>query len=429
VTDIPLTRSGVLAAHAALQNHLFQTPLLPSPSLSALTGFRVLFKPENIQRAGSFKVRGSVNKIRKLVQEGGLKEVVAASAGNHAQGVAYAAGCFELRSTIFMPLDAPAAKKRATESMGARVELEGRDYDESREASLRYATEVGAAFIDGYDDWDVIEGQATVGAEIAQALGEAAPGLVVVPAGGGGLLAGIAFYLKEVYGDRTAVVGVQSERAPALAESLRIFREGRSTPSEIPRHVRTEPTIADGIRIGKPGQRPFQVVSRCVDDIVCVSEPSLYEAILHLFEHSRLVVEGAGAAGVAALLEGKVRSPSDATAVVVLSGGNLDTGAMQKILTSHLFRSQRRTVLRIQVKDTPGQLVQVLEVFARQRLNVTEIQQPPVLGKPVSPEHTVFDICVETDGPRQIESVHRALEQERERMRAERQEPFDILQR
>ncbi len=431
VTDaIPLSAAAVEAAHAALKAHLFETPLLPSPDLSELSGAQVLLKAENIQRAGSFKVRGSVNKLRKLVEGQPVEEVTAASAGNHAQGVAYAAGRLGLRSTIFMPEDAPLAKRRASERLGARVQVAGRNYDESRAAALAYAGEHALPFIDGFDDWDIIEGQATVGYEIVHDLGDRAPAVVLVPAGGGGLLAGVLFYLKAIYGERTRVVGVQCERAPGLAESLRLARrEGSGSEELLPLEVATRPTIADGIRIGRAGVRPFQVIRRWVDDVICVSEESIYEAIVYLYERSRLVVEGAGAVGVAALLENRVRLDPDSTGIIVLSGGNIDVSAMQKITTSHLYKSRRRAVLRIKVRDLPGQLARVVRIFDQLRINVAEIHQPPILGRPPSPEYTVFDVCVETEGEPHMPDIVRALEKEQAQMREEGLEPFEILQR
>ncbi len=427
---LPLSAEAVVAAHAALKEHLFETPLLPSPDLSESCGANILLKAENIQRAGSFKVRGSVNKLRKLAEREQVAEVTAASAGNHAQGVAYAASRLNIQSTIFMPEEAPLAKRRASERLGARVRIAGRNYDESRAAALAYARDRGVPFIDGFDDWDIIEGQATVGHEIFQDLGDRAPDVVLVPAGGGGLLAGVLFYLRTVYGERTRVIGVQSDRAPGLAESLRRAREGGASGADtLPLEVTTRPTIADGIRIGRPGTRPFQVIERWVDDVICVGEESIYEAIVYLYERSRLVVEGAGAVGVAALLERRVPLAPDSTAVVVISGGNIDVGAMQKIATSHLYKSRRRAVLRIKVRDLPGQLARIVRTFDRLRINVAEIQQPPILGRPPSPEYTVFDICVETEGETHIPDILQALEEERTRMQGEGVEPFQILER
>lgn len=427
---LPLSVEAVLEAHAALKEHLFETPLLPSPDLSELSGATVLLKAENIQRAGSFKVRGSVNKLRKLAQLERVVEVTAASAGNHAQGVAYAASRFGFRSTIFMPEEAPLAKRRASERLGAQVRIAGRNYDESRSAALAYARDRGVPFIDGFDDWDIIEGQATVGHEIFHDLGDRVPDVVLVPAGGGGLLAGVLYYLRTVYGERTRVIGVQCDRAPGLAESLRLARQSGSSSEELlPLEVATRPTIADGIRIGRPGHRPFRVIRRWVDDVICVGEESIYEAIVYLYEHSRLVVEGAGAVGVAALLERRLRLAPDTTAVVVISGGNIDVGAMQKITTSHLYKSRRRAVLRIKVRDLPGQLARIVHIFDRLRINVAEIQQPPILGRPPSPEYTVFDICVETEGETHIPDIVQALEDERTRMHEEGVEPFQILDR
>ncbi len=403
-----------------------------------MTGARIVLKAENIQRAGSFKVRGSVNKLRKLVAEGDVREVTAASAGNHAQGVAYAASRLGIASTIFMPQDAPLAKRRATEELGGDVRIVGANYDEARAAALEHAHAKDAAFIDGFDDWDVIEGQGTVGVELARALGDQAPDLALVPVGGGGLLAGIAFYLKAVYGDSTKVIGIQSDRAIAMAESFRLARgggeggeggEGGPEAEELPLLVPTRPTIADGIRIGRPGSRPFEIIRRVVDDVICVGEEAIYQAIVHLYERSRLVVEGAGAVGVAALLEQKIELAPDSTAVIVISGGNVDLGAMQKIIKSFLHKSQRRAVLRIRVKDAPGQLARVVRVFEREKVNVSEIMQPPILAKPISPEYTVFDMVVETEGARHLPHLLEALADEQEEMRREGYEPFEILDR
>ena len=258
---IELSVRGIEDAHAALGEHLFETPLLPSPVLTDITGIEVLLKAENIQRAGSFKVRGSVNKLRKLIAGGRVKEVTAASAGNHAQGVAYAASCFGVASTIYMPDDAPLAKRRATEALGGVVRIEGANYDEARAAALAHAGARGITFIDGFDDWDIIEGQGTIGVELVRALGDDPPDYVLVPTGGGGLLAGILYYLREAYGDRTRIIGVQCDRATGMLESLRAARGGAEN-AELPVLVPTRPTIADGIRIGQPGARPFEVIRR-----------------------------------------------------------------------------------------------------------------------------------------------------------------------
>ncbi|NIR43793.1 MAG: pyridoxal-phosphate dependent enzyme [Gemmatimonadetes bacterium] len=426
--EIPLSARGIVAAHEALKAHLFETPLLPSPRLFDSTGAHVYLKAENIQRTGSFKVRGSVNKLRKLVESGAVPEVTAASAGNHAQGMAYAATRLGIECVIFMPEDAPLAKRRNTEELGARLEIVGANYDESRAAALEYADQHDSTFIDGFDDWDVIEGQGTIGVELAGTLGDRAPDYVLIPAGGGGLMAGVLFYLKEIYGDRTKVIGIQSDRAPALMRSLQRARAGDGSDA-LPLDVATQPTIADGVRVGQPGQRPFEVIRRLADGVICVGEEAVYDAIVFLYEHARLVVEGAGALGVAALMSEAIEPEPDSLAVVLLSGGNVDLRAMQKLVTSYLYKSGRRIVLRIKVKDLPGQLTRVLDIFERARMNVAEIEQPPILGKPLSPEYTVFDLCVETEGERQISLIMRMLDEERERMREEGVEPFEVLQR
>lgn len=426
--EIPLRADGIAEAHEALKAHLFQTPLLPSPRLKERTGANVYLKAENIQRTGSFKVRGSVNKLRKLVENGAVHEVTAASAGNHAQGVAYAAARLGIDCVVYMPEDAPLAKRRNTEELGARVMIAGVNYDESRAAALEYADGSDSIFVDGFDDWDVIEGQATIGLEMAAALGRHAPDYVLVPAGGGGLMAGVLFYLKEIYGDRTKVIGIQSDRAPALMRSFQRAREGDDTEA-LPLAAPTQPTIADGVRIARPGRLPFEVIRRLADDVICVGEEAIYDAIVFLYEHARLVVEGAGALGVAALMSGDFRPEPDSVVVPLLSGGNVDVRAMQKLVTSYLYKSGRRIVLRIKVKDLPGQLTRVLQIFERARMNVAEIEQPPILGKPLSPEYTVFDLCVETEGEQQIARIMNLLEEERQQMHDEGQEPFEVLER
>lgn len=429
--DIPLSAAGVVEAHEALKAHLFETPLLPSPRLHDRTGAHVYLKAENIQRTGSFKVRGSVNKLRKLLAGGSVSEVTAASAGNHAQGVGYAAARLGIDCVIFMPEDAPLAKRRNTEELGARLIISGHNYDESRAAALEYAGEGHSVFVDGFDDWDVIEGQGTIGVEIAQGLGQRVPDYVLIPAGGGGLLAGVLFYLNEIYGARTRIVGVQSDRAPALRDSLRQARglKDASGQPELPLETDTHPTIADGVRVGHPGGKPFEIIRRHVDDIICVSEESIYDAIVFLYEHSRLVVEGAGALGVAALMSERLRPEPGSLVVALLSGGNIDLGAMQKLITSYLYKSRRRVALRLKVKDLPGQMARIVRVFERKRLNVAEIQQRPILAEPPSPEYTVFDICVETEGERQVPEILEALHEEQRRMVEEGQEPFEILHR
>jgi threonine dehydratase len=425
---IPLSADGVAAAHDALKAHLFETPLLPSPRLKDHTGAHVHLKAENIQRTGSFKVRGSVNKLRKLTGRSAVPEVTAASAGNHAQGVAYAAARLGIDCVVFMPQDAPLAKRRNTEALGARVTIAGANYDESRAAALEYADQSDSIFVDGFDDWDIIEGQATIGVELAAALGQRTPDYVLIPAGGGGLMAGVLFYLKEIYGDRTKVIGIQSDRAPALMRSFRRARDGGGSEG-LPLEVATEPTIADGVRIAHPGRRPFSVIQHLADDVICVTEEAIYDAIVFLYEHARLVVEGAGALGVAALMSGAFTPERDSIVVPLLSGGNVDVRAMQKLVTSYLYKSGRRVVLRIKVKDLPGQLTRVLDIFERARMNVAEIEQPPILGKPLSPEYTVFDLCVETEGQQQIARLMRLLDDERQQMREEGQEPFEVLER
>lgn len=356
MTDLAAIRD----AAARLRGVVHRTPLSPSATFSRLVGAPVHLKCENLQRSGSFKVRGAYVCIQRLGAAERGKGVVAASAGNHAQGVALAAAAAGLTATILMPRHAPMAKVMATEGYGARVLLEGESYDEAAERAKVLAAETGATYIHAFDHPDVIAGQGTVGLEIVEDLPEV--GTVVVPAGGGGLVSGVAVAVKGLR-PGARVVGVQAEGAAALVASR---RAGRPVALDNPS------TIADGIAVKRPGSLTFDIVQRAVDDLVTVSDEEIASTILLCLERGKVLVEGAGAAALAALLHGRVK-PEPAPAVAILSGGNIDINLLTRILGKGLAKAGRYLQLEVPVMDRPGALKGLLAVVAEEQVNVVSV--------------------------------------------------------
>jgi len=353
------TRADVELAAVELADVATRTPLVTSRWLSEYAGTQVLLKCENLQRTGSFKLRGAYVRIARLTAEERERGVVAASAGNHAQGVALAAQQLGTRAVVFMPEGVPIPKERATRAHGAEVITRGRLVDECLRHAEEYAEATGAVVIHPFDHPDVIAGQGTVGLEILEQLPETAT--ILVPAGGGGLLAGVAIAAKAVRPD-VRVIGVQAEGAAALAASMAAGRLVQLDDLH---------TMADGIAVGRPGVVPFEVVSDLVDDVVTVSEESLSRALLSLVEHEKLVVEPAGAAGVAALLE---RPESFSGPVVaVLSGGNIDPLLLGKVIRHGLAAAGRFLNLVVSLPDRPGALVGLLTEIAGAQANIRSI--------------------------------------------------------
>jgi threonine dehydratase len=332
------------------------TPVLTAGAISRWTGARVLLKAENLQRTGSFKLRGAVNRMSTLSDEERARGVVAASAGNHAQGVALAASALGVSSRVYMPVDAPLAKQVATAEYGAEVVLAGETFEESYAAARD--DEEGRVLVPPFDDAAIIAGQGTIGLELL----EQAPGAdtIVVPLGGGGLLSGIAVAVKALRPD-VRVIGVQATGCAAWGPSL-----AAGHPVAIERGT----TIAEGIAVQRPGATTFPLVQQFVDEIVEVTEDEICRAVVVLLERSKLMVEGAGAAGLAALLAGKV---SARDAVCVLSGGNLDAGMLQIIVRFGLTRNGRFLRLRTQMPDRPGALKRLTDLFAEHRVNILDI--------------------------------------------------------
>jgi len=369
-----------------------------STSLSELLGSSVYLKCENLQRTGSYKIRGAYNRLARLSPQEKARGVVAASAGNHAQGVAFAARELGIRSTIFMPMGAALPKLQATRHYGAEVVLHGNDVAEALEAAIGYAERTGAVFIHPYDHLDIITGQGTLGLDIY----DERPDLdtVVVPVGGGGLISGVASAIKQraaLDGRTVRVVGVQAANAASYPPSLAL-----GEPTEIV----TLPTIADGILVNKPGVLNFEIVRDKVDEILTVSDDETALALLALLERAKLVVEPAGAVGVAAILAGRLHDAGKT--VVLLSGGNIDPLMMERVITYGLSASERYLKLRIPLPDRPGQLARVAALVADADANVVEVLHTRHNGG-LQITQVELELHIETRGPAHAEYVLEVL--------------------
>jgi threonine dehydratase len=390
--------ADIADARARLKGILVPTPLEASASLSELAGRSILLKPEHRQRTGSYKIRGAYNKISRL-EPGG--EVVAASAGNHAQGVARAARLTGHRATIFMPATAALPKVEATRADGASVHLEGSSVDESIALAHSYAKTAGAVFVHPFDDPLIIAGQGTVGAEIAEESTEDAT--VVVPVGGGGLISGVAAAIKASRSGMR-VIGVEAAGAAAMRASL---DQGRVVRLD---HLST---IADGIAVKAPSDLTLELVRTLVDDVVTVTDDQISRAMILLLERCKSVVEPAGAAGLAAILSGLI--PGDGPALAVLSGGNVDPILLIKLIEHGLTAAGRYLVLRIVVGDHPGELATLTEAVARMGLNVIDVEHHRV-GLKLGVDKVEVMLTLET----------RDLQHRDEAVRALRDARFDV---
>ena len=371
------------------------TPVLHSNYLSQLTGVEVLLKAENLQRTGAYKLRGAYHRMSKLTAAERKKGVVAASAGNHAQGVALAAKKLGIKATIFMPFGASLPKFDATKNYGADVVLSGAVFAETLHAAQEYAAKKGAIFIPPYDNVDVILGQGTVGLEILDQVPDVKN--VIVAIGGGGLAAGVASYLKAALGKGVKVWGVQAENAASYVTSLKAGK---------PTEIKTKRTIADGIAVAKPGHIPFELIAKHIDKVVTVTDDEIAKAIVVLLERAKQVVEPAGAAAVAALMSGAIK-PKGKT-VAVLSGGNIDPLLMQKIIGFGLTASERYTTISVMLPDRPGQLVKTAEAIATAQGNVVEVLHTRH-GEGLEIGEVELRVSVETMGHEHSERVIKAL--------------------
>ncbi|MBC7589915.1 MAG: threonine ammonia-lyase [Salinibacterium sp.] len=377
------------------------TPMESSRYLAEVLGSPVFLKCENLQRTGSYKIRGAYNRISRLSDEEKSRGVVAASAGNHAQGVAFAARELGIASTIFMPLGVALPKLQATRSYGAEVVLRGHSVTEPLRAAAEFARTTGAVFIHPFDHPDVVAGQGTVGLEILDQRPDV--DTIVVPIGGGGLISGVASAAKQraaLDGRTIRIIGVQAANASPYPLSLL-----NGTPTEIT----MQPTIADGIAVARPGELNFEIVRAMVDDIVTVSEDDMAQALLVLLERAKLVVEPAGAAGVAAILAGRVKNSG--TTVAILSGGNIDPLMMERVISHGLSSSERYLRLRIPLPDRPGQLARTAAIVAEANANVVEVlHSRHSNGMQIS--QVELELHIETRGPEHAEEVLTRLRDE-----------------
>ena len=370
------------------------TPMETARFMSEVLGSPVFLKCENLQRTGSYKIRGAYNRLSHLSDEEKAHGVVAASAGNHAQGVAFAARELGITSTIFMPVGVALPKLQATRDYGADVVLRGHTVAEPLLAAAEFARETGAIFIPPFDHADVIAGQGTLGLEILDQVPDV--DTIIVPIGGGGLISGVASAVKQkmaLVGRTVRIIGVQAANAAPYPLSLTM---GEATEISI------SPTIADGIAVAKPGLLNFEIIRDAVDEIVTVEEDDIARALLVLLERAKLVVEPAGAVGVAAILAGKI-TPTGTT-VAILSGGNIDPLVMERIVSHGLAASERYLKLRIPLPDRPGQLARTAEIVAESNANVVEVLHTRH-GTGLQISQVELELHIETRGPEHAELV------------------------
>ncbi len=364
----PVTIADIWEAYKLLKPRLHHTPLTPSRTLHDLTGADIYLKAENMQRSGSFKVRGASFKLSRLSEQEYRCGVIAASAGNHAQGVAIAAAQHNVSCTIVMPETAPLAKVMATQGYGADVVLHGFNYDDAYQHCLELQEASGATFIHAFDDPDVIAGQGTLGLEMLSDLPDA--DALVVPIGGGGLIAGITIAARALR-PNIKIIGVQAEGAAGCRASLDAG-ELRTLPSIA--------TIADGIAVKRPGSMTFPIIQRLVDDVVVVNDEAIIGAVLLLMERNKMLVEGAGAAGVAALLSGAVNLQG-MKVLVPLTGGNIDINLVGRFIEHGLATAGRYFVIHTRLTDRPGELMRLLTIIAEMRVNVIDVRHQRISSR------------------------------------------------
>ncbi len=379
---IKFTIDNVLDAQRTIDGKVKRTPLIHSNTFSKMTGCQVFLKHENLQTAGSFKVRGAYNKIAHLEERRRSKGVVAVSTGNHAQGVALAASMFGIQSTIVMPKGAPIPKIEATKGYGGKVILYGNSFEEAHQKALEIEKQEKLPLIHAFDDPDVVAGQGTIGLEILDDLADV--DLLVCPIGGGGLISGIATAVK---GKKPTcrIVGVQTREMNA---AYRSFKEGTLV------QTRKGTTIADGIAIKSPSEFTFSLLKSHLDDVVTVEEEEIAQAILLLLERCKSIVEGAGAVALAALLNCDIANPGEKV-VLIISGGNVDITILSRFITQGLIKSGRYLDLRVLIEDKPGSLEDLLRIINRLGANIIDINVDRF--SPTLPfNHVIVQLVLET---------------------------------
>src|SRR5580698_7735669 len=396
MNQLEISLDDVLAARERVRGAIYYSPCPHSQMLSSLTGQQVYLKLENLQMTGSFKERGALNRIATLTPAQAARGVVAASAGNHAQGVAYHATQRGIRAVIVMPLTTPLVKVQATRGFGAEVVLHGANYDEACEEATRLCAAEGMTFIHPFDDPLVMAGQGTVGLELLEQVADLEA--VVVPIGGGGLIGGIACAVKESK-PSVRVVGVQTMKLPSMREAVAAGHPVTLSPGT---------TIADGIAVRRAGDVTFPLVAKYVDEIVTVDEDEIASAILTLLEREKTLAEGAGAAGLAALLQQRTSLPKDTRTAVLIGGGNIDVTLLSRIIERGLVQDGRLIRLRIHLLDKPGALADLTQIIAQHRANIVDtLYNRAYYG--VNLGDTVIDLTMETRGREQVEELLSAL--------------------
>jgi len=390
-----VTLADVRAARERIRDAVYLSPCARSETLSRLARCQAWLKLDNLQMTGAYKERGALNKLLLLGEAERARGLIAASAGNHAQAVAYHAGRHGVAATIVMPETTPIMKVANTRGHGARVVLHGSSYDEAYAEARRMEREEGLTFVHPFDDEAVIAGQGTVGLELLEQVPDVE--VVVVPVGGGGLVSGVAVAAKAL-SPSVRVVGVQTEALPCMQAAL-----------ESDELVTLEPatTIADGIAVKRAGAIPFEHVRRLVDEVVTVSEEEIASAILYLLEREKTVVEGAGAVGVAAMMHHRLRGAEGRRVCAVISGGNIDVNVVARVIERGLVKDGRLVRIDIKLLDKPGQLAKVSTVISHHKANVIEVHHSRAFTERLG--DTRLLLTLETRGPDHVEEILRAL--------------------
>lgn len=377
---------------------IYQSPCVHSETLSRITGCELYLKLENLQMTGSFKERGSLNKILQLDEQQKAAGVITASAGNHAQGMAHSARLCGIRATVVMPETTPMAKLRGTRELGAEIVLAGSCYDEAYEKALELQRVHGFTFIHAFDDPDIIAGQGTIGLEVLEQV--PAVEAVIVPIGGGGLISGIAIAIRESR-PNVDIIGVEAERLPAMKTSVAANRVIQ---------LRAANTIADGISVARVGEQTLPIVSQHVAEIFTVSEEEIASAIMTLLEREKTLAEGAGAVGFAALMQQRIPSVKGKKVVVVISGGNIDMTMLSRILERGLETDGRLAYVTVVVPDKPDSIALLATLVAQQGANILHITQNRHAGE-VKLEESEVELILETRGYDHVQEIVKVIVQ------------------
>ena len=385
----------IISAREKMKGIIHQTPLDFSQTFTDMSHNEVYLKLENLQKTGSFKVRGSINKLTSLSKEELSKGVIAASAGNHAQGVAYSSKMLNIPCTIVMPKGAPLSKIQATKNYGANIVLEGDVFDDALAHAIELSEKQGFTLVHTFDDDEIIAGQGTIGLEILDQLPDV--DAIICPVGGGGLIAGIAVAVKEK-NPNVAIYGVEAKACPSMAQSLL-----EKKPITVP----TVPTVADGIAVKKPGVRNLEIVQKYVDDLVVVDELEMIRTMFLLLERNKLLVEGSGASSLAALLYDKLNIKGKKV-VSLLSGGNVDVNFISRIIERGMVEAGRYARFSIIIVDKPGELQRVLANITEADANILSIHHTR-MGRNIYPGYTEIEFAVETKGHEHILDLQKVL--------------------